>query len=198
MTTTKPPPQDFQNKNPAPRAAVATVAAHPPFEVRENKLCAELGISKDELRKRRQYFLTQGQHWDYVDKRVLLTSVGAEILRGTRQAVVPAEFAANAATADSETPRPLKGLLLEKNAPPVTFDGKLVAWAMPAHNKKLLVAYLPGTDPQNPLNLVSLFVRSNLHFLRGMAVPGPGRSVRQVSQSTFELLGEPPRYRGRW
>jgi hypothetical protein len=183
-----------QNKNAA--------LAHSAFAIRENKLCAELGVSKDELRKRRQLFLAQGQHWDYVDKRVLFNAVGAEVLRKTAHSdlrgLQTAPASQDRATEDSETRRPLKGLLLEKNPPPVAFTGQLVAWAMPSHNQHLLIAYLPDADPLNPMNLVTCTVRSNLHFVRGMKLPGPGRQIRQIDQQRYELLGDCPRWRGKW
>lgn len=168
------------------------------FHIRENALCAQLGMSKDELRLRRQHFLVQGQHWDYVNKRVLLSSVAAQILRGTAACLLPADLQKNAATADSVRPRPPAALLLEKNPPTVAFTGALLAWSVPNHNHRLLIAHLPETDPTNPMNLVTCLVRSNLNFLRGMKLPGPGRQVHQLDQGRYELLGECPRYRGRW
>lgn len=169
------------------------------FEIREAQLCAELQVSKDELRRRREYFLIEGHHWQYVKKRVLLSPIGAQILRGTRAAVVPK----NAPTADCGARRPVLALLNEKNPPAVKFAGRLVAWAMPERNERLVVCYVPGADPNNPLNLVSLRVRSNRNFLRGMAVPaekgpGAGVAVKGVSEGVYELSGACPRWRGRW
>lgn len=169
-----------------------------PFEIRETRLCAELGVSKDELRRRRQYFLVEGVHWAYVAKRVLFAQKGAQILRGTRKALLPPAGEKGASTADSERPRPALALLPEKTAPAAVFAGRLIAWAMPRHNVRLVVAYLPGTDPQNPLHLVSCLVRDNRHFLRGMEIPGPGRRVALIGEGRFELVGAVPRWRGRW
>lgn len=189
----------FAKKDPGPGAPVAAATlpvrgAKPVFEVRETQVCAQLQMSKDEVRLRRQYFLVQGQHWDYVDKRVLLSRVGAEILRGTREAIVPPDSAKNGAAADcGPVKRAVAGLLPEKNPPPVEFQGELVAWGVPARNPKLLIAYIEGTDPNNPLNLVSVSVRSNVNFLRGMKL----KAVR-VENNHFELVGVPPRWRGRW
>ncbi len=184
----------MENKNAAPPPQKAP----PQFHTRETKLCAELGVSKDELRRRRQYFLTQGRHWEYVDKRVLFSSIGLEVMRATAPLEVPQDFEKDRAAADSESSKAIKGLLLEKNAPPLKFDGRLIVWATPSKNSKILIAHLPGTDPTNPLNLVTVFVRDNKNFLRGMVMPGAGRQVRQVGEYSFELLGAPPRYRGRW
>jgi len=193
-----------KNKPGAPESAPASTTASAAdgngaqFHVRESHLCAELRVSEDELRRRRRYFLTEGKHWDYVKKRVLLSDIGAEILRGTRGCLVPDDFEKNAPATDSAPRKAAIALLPEKNPPPVEFTGELVAWAAPTRNERLLVAYLPGTDPNNPLNLVSVFVRSNRNFLRGMKVPGPGRSLNRTGETTYELVGECPRWRGRW
>jgi hypothetical protein len=183
----------FRSKNPLE-------PKKPAFDIRESTLCAELGVSLDELRRRRQFFrLTQGVHFEYVKKRVLLSSVGALVLRGTISFTVPPDFKENAPTGDSERkPGPVAGLLLEKNPPPVAFTGKLIAWAMPTHNRRILIAYLPGTEPSDPLSLVTVMVRTNANFLRNMELPGPGRVLNQLRQDCYELQGECPRYRGRW
>jgi hypothetical protein len=175
-----------------------TAAPRDPFDIRETKLCAELGMSKDELRRRRQYFLRQHHHWDYVDKRVLLNRDGAEVLRVTRDLKIPHESEKGAPTADSGSARPIKALLPERTWTPRKFEGRLVAWAMPSRNTRIVVGHVPGADPGNPLNLVTILVRDNKNFLRGMEIPGPGREVRQTGEFSFELLGAPPRYRGRW
>lgn len=177
----------------------------PVFEVRETTLCAQLQMSKNELRRRRQYFLVQGQHWDLVDNRVMLSRIGADILRGTKDAVVPAETAADASGAEVGAKKVPIALLCERNPKPVKFEGKLVVWSMPGHNKRVVVCHLPGTDPYNPLNLVALRVKDNAHFMRGMVIPDkkpPGNKVevRPVGdrEDTYELLGPIPRWKGRW
>lgn len=197
-----------QNKNAPPKtptsltASPAQAEALLRFEIRENQLCAQLGLSKDTVRHRRLILLVQGAHWDYIDKRVLLNALGAEILRGTARsafwAFTEPGQANGSATADCGAPRAIKGLLPEKNPPPVSFIGKLTVWQVPKHNLHLVIAYLPGTDPCNPLNLVTCLVRSNLNFLRGQEMPGPGREVKQLDEQRYELMGEPPRHRGRW
>lgn len=190
------------NRGPAPGREMLDAEKMLRFEIRETQLCAQLSLSKDELRRRRLVLLVQGTHWDYIDKRVLLNELGAEILRHTRESYVwSAELGdrlTNAATADCEALKGPKGLLLEKNPPAIIFNGKLLVWAVPRRNPRLVIAYLPGTDPANPLNLVTCLVRDNALFLRGMELPGPGRQVRQIDEQRYELQGAPPRYRGRW
>lgn len=159
------------------------------FEVREARVCADLQMDKDEVRRRRSYFLVQGQHWDYVDKRVLYTAIGAQILKGTAKASVPQK---NAPAEDCAPARTARALLLEKNPPPAEFHGELVAWHCPKRNPKLLIAYVPGSDPENPLNLVSVHVRENTNFLKGMKLKAA------VSGNAYDLVGPCPRWRGRW
>nr|WP_294577651.1 hypothetical protein [uncultured Rhodopila sp.] len=160
------------------------------FDIRESQLCAELQVSKDELRRRRQHFLTEGTHWAYVKKRVLLSTTGAQILRGTADVPVPDK---NAAPANPAPPRPPVALLLEKNPPPPAYQGELIAWKAPALNPHLVVAYIPGTDPRNPMHLVNVLVRSNVNFLPGMKI-----KARHVEAIRYELVGPCPRWRGRW
>jgi hypothetical protein len=189
------------------RLAVCAACADP-FTIRETRLCAELELSKDRLRERRAYYLQEGKHWAIVDKRVQYSQVGAEILRSTRAAVLPARGNKNAATGDAAPVRRPIALLLEKNPPPpapLKFEGKLIAWAAPPRNRKVVICYFPGADPYNPMELVSLRVRDNQNFLRGMRIPDdkpPGSKVRvnavKDSQDVFELMGPTPRWRGRW
>ena len=93
----------------------------------------------------------------------------------------------------------------KKNAAPVLDDGKktprpdevktvvLLAWAMPAVNTRLLVAYLPGSDPTNPNNLVSVNVRSNFNFMKHMKL-----NASFVNNGVYDLVGPLPRWKGRW
>lgn len=168
------------------------------FEIRESHVCAELGLSLDEVRRRRMALLEKGVHWDYVKKRVLLTRKGAWLLRCTREAVLPPPDAKNGAQGDSEPPRRVLALLPEKTAPRIEFTGELIVWSTPARNFRLVVAYVPGQDPLNPMNLVSVTVRDNRNFLKGMKIPGPGRRLHQTGETSFDLQGACPRWRGRW
>ena len=111
---------------------------------------------------------------------------------------MPASFGKNAASADPAPARRPVALLLEKNPPPVEFKGKLKVWRAAPRNPRLVVAYLPETDPTNPLNLVSLMVADNARFLPGMLVPGPDRLVVQTADQAYVLQGALPRWRGRW
>ena len=50
---------------------------------------SELKLSLDELHKRRRLIPVPGAHWDYVKKRVLLSTTGAVLLRAVRNAILP-------------------------------------------------------------------------------------------------------------
>ncbi len=69
----------------------------------------------------------------------------------------------------------------------------LLAWRAPSLNTQLLVAYKPGTDPNNPNNLVTVQVRANHNFLPGMKL-----RVQHVEGTIYNLVGPLPRWRGRY
>jgi hypothetical protein len=181
------------------------------FTVREPRLCAQMGMNENEVRRRRNHFLHQGQHWDYVDKRVMYSEIGAQVLLGTRDAVLDlpgqGNEKKNAAVTDTAKPRKPIALLLEKNPTrlKLAFQGKLIVWAAPPRNPKVVVCYIPGGDPQDPMALVSLRVRDNSNFLRGMQIPDtkpPGNKVKVTPvadrDDVFDLQGPIPRWRGKW
>lgn len=174
-------------KKPPGQTPDKTAAEAPGFDVREVKMLGELGMSRDELRARRQAFLEEGTDWALVSNRVMLSRSGAEKLRATKGKPIPVPEKTPAAAGNAERPT----LLLTNGEG--KFEGRLIAWAMPLRNVKLLVCYVPGTDPNNPLNLVSCFVRSNENFLRGMNL-----TARQRDERMFELVGQCPRKKGRW
>lgn len=83
-----------------------------------------------------------------------------------------------------------------KKTPPAPGEGQaltLVAWAMPVTNTRLLVAYKPGADPTDPTKLVSVMVRSNVNFMKGMEL-----TATPVRAGVYDLVGTCPRMKGRW
>ena len=102
----------------------------------------------------------------------------------------------------SAQPEPAAGIVergpTEKNAAGSEFGGVLLAWGTPGYNPHLLSAYVPGQDPNDPMNLVKVTVRNNRNFLRGMTLPGPGRKLVQTGDRAFDLVGACPRWRGKW
>ena len=120
------------------------------FTIFEPRLAHRLGISRDEARALRQAYLKKGVHWDYVSKKAMLTAEAELILR--EKMALPRPDAAPEPEAQEEAPAtpgaPAPRLLL-----PAPFKGELIAYAL-TRNDRILMAYLPGTDPKNARALV--------------------------------------------
>lgn len=89
-----------------------------------------------------------------------------------------------------------EGEIVKKAAAPEPYAAVVLkAWQSPTKNRRLLVAYRPGTDPNDPTNLVSVNVRDNLNFMLHMNV-----NVTPVKgqPNVFDLVGRLPRWKGRW
>lgn len=102
----------------------------------------------------------------------------------------------NAAVAPPATaPEKLAASPPKKNA--ATSDeiptSALRAWQSPTMNTRILIAYPPGSDPTNPNNLVTVRVANNKNFIRHMQL-----RARRVENSTYDLVGPLPRWKGRW
>jgi len=80
----------------------------------------------------------------------------------------------------------------KKTAPAETTE-LLLAWAVPKKNPKILICYKPDTDPNNPLNVVTVNVRANFNFMLNMRLRGS-----KVSDKVYDLVGPLPRWKGRW
>lgn len=156
----------------------------PVFDIREVSLLPHFR-SRDDVRERREAFLIQGIHWDYVNKRVMLSQAGAQLLVQVKDVALPQKKNVGAGGANAAHPVALLG--------PVPFKGKVIVWAVPKRNPRLVSAYLPGTDPTNPLNVVSVLVKENFNFLPGMEIP-----VHHIEHNSYELVGQCPRWRGRF
>lgn len=164
-----------------PAKNAAPPSAPPPWTLRLDKLLREFPkMPRAELHARMEAVLTRGLHWEVVNKHPALSPQGAALLRENihRPLATP-----------QRGPRPVAGLL-----GPVVYKGELIAWKAPERNEKLLIAYIPGTDPENPHNLVNVQVRSNRHFTRGMRV----KNARQTGRISFEVSGPMPRFRGKY
>jgi hypothetical protein len=159
----------------------------PAFVIREVKLLPHFR-SRDDLRARREAFLTHGLHWEYVEKRVMLSEPGAALLISKKTAPLPAQETPSAYKPNTAHPT---RLLLTWRQPEL--DVELIIWAVPKRNPRILTAYLPGTDPTNPLYLKTVSVRDNANFLPGMKI-----KANKVDDRTYDLYGPCPRYRGRF
>jgi hypothetical protein len=154
------------------------------FDRVEAHVAGALGISRDHIRYLRKTFLKEGEHWAYVKKRVMLSASALSILAQKKALPYPTtEFSEKAQGEAVAAQR----LLL-----PAPFKGTLVAWSSPK-NTRILLAYFPGTDPNNRLNLVRVRVRDNQNFVRGMEF-----KARHINEDLYDLEGSCPRWRGKF
>jgi hypothetical protein len=68
----------------------------------------------------------------------------------------------------------------------------LVVWAVPVKNPRILIAYLPGTDPSNPNNLVTVLVRDNRTFMLNTRL----KATKTDRDKVYNLVGSIPKWRG--
>ena len=89
--------------------------------------------------------------------------------------------------------------LAEKAAETATLperaDGlvSLLVWSAPTINRSLVLCHAPGDDASNPMNLVSVTVRSNVNFRKNMPL-----LARRTSPKRFILEGPCPSWPGKW
>lgn len=98
----------------------------------------------------------------------------------------------------AKSPAPMVPPEIKKNAAPgpdPQAQTVLLAWRSPPKNPRLLIAYRPGTDPENPNNLVSVHVRANHHFTLHMKLSATAVAGQP---NVFNLSGPLPRWKGRW
>lgn len=88
-----------------------------------------------------------------------------------------------------------KNLIPKKAAPapptvaPFTI---LVVWAVPVKNPRIVIAYLPGTDPSNPNNLVTVQVRDSHTFMLNTRL----KATQTDRDKVYNLVGSIPKWRG--
>jgi hypothetical protein len=168
----------------APAKISAPVKAPDYFGHAETGLAKRFGVGRNHLRKLRHAHLEADVHW--VQKKggsILYSDAGMKklsLLLATKPIAAPSPPIA--------APSPPIAL----PAPVATgMTVTLIAWSR-APNPRVLLAYRPGTDPADPANHLTVRVRSNENFLRGMELPA------RYGGTYFELTGPPPRHRGRW
>ena len=87
----------------------------------------------------------------------------------------------------------VKNLISKKTAPPVERTTvTLLVWAVPVKNPRIVIAYVPGTDPSNPNNLVTVQVRDNRTFMLNTKL----KASRTDREKIFDLVGAIPKWRG--
>lgn len=146
----------------------------------ESKLSHVLGPSRNELRRLRGIHLLEGTDWIVEKRRVVWTLSGVEKIRAVLT-LPPAQTAPETASAlVVSLPEPVT--LLVHNA-------RLV-------NKKLILAYAPGTDPADAKNVLRVRVRSAENFMRFVHGKPMEIKARHVQADLYELAGQCPRRKG--
>lgn len=142
----------------------------------ESRLTHTFGISRNDLRALRQKILTPKEDWFYEKRAVVYTLGGFEKIRA-HLAVGEIKSAQQAASALPE---------------PVT----LLVWNCRLVNKKIVLAYLPDTDPRDAKNLLRVRVKSSENFTRFVNGQPMPLKARHVQADLYELAGQCPRRKG--
>lgn len=194
-----PPPQKFAplEKN---SAAEKSAAPAQRFHHRESAVACRLGLSRDAIRELRTRHLREGEHFAHQHRRIELSDEGVQILAQACRTELPppdgAELAPEVQRAATEVPGANKRALIgwpgAGDIPKQ--EVKLKAWQSPPHNRHILIAYRPGTDPRNRFNHVRVRVTSNANFVQHQELP-----ARLISPpDLYECTRPAPRERGRW
>jgi hypothetical protein len=139
-----------------------------------------LGPSRNELRRLRGIHLQEGVDWVVEKRRVMWTLSGVEKIR--RVLTLPPEKTAPDPACAVATALPAPVTLLVYNA-------RLV-------NRKMILAYAPGTDPADAKNILRVRVRSADNFMRFVHGKPMEIKARLISGDQYELVGNCPRRRG--
>lgn len=148
----------------------------------ESRLTAVIGLNRNELRRLRQNHLLPDVDYCIEKKRVEWRSCGVEKIRAILQ--LNSEKSAPAESVAQSAP------LLE----PII----LFVWNPRLRNKKILLAYHPGTDPTDSQNLLRVRVRSSDNFLRFVNGKPMELKARHIQADLYELATACPRWKGRW
>jgi hypothetical protein len=146
----------------------------------EAKLSRVLGISRNELRRLRMAHLTEGEDWILEKRRVMWTFAAVEKIRAllTLPAVITAPVGPCAVA--QTLPEPVTLLV---------YKPKLV-------NKKLILCYVPGSDPLDAKNVVRVRVQSSENFACFVHGKPMAIKARHIQADYYELVGRCPRRRG--
>jgi len=173
-------------------------ASNSGFPLSEKKARAQLGLSRDEIRTRRNAHLTEGAHFIRGKQQsVWLNEAGLAALVSTLSPHPLIEKKRADATAPHDL-APVKAALLnllqqrvDQLSQPITL--RVVNCTL--KNPHMILACPAGDDPRRPRQTLRVRVNSTAHFVRGMEIP-----VRAVSGYTdlFELTRKCPRQKGKW
>jgi hypothetical protein len=169
------------------------------FTIEEEQLARGLGVARETLTTLRPR-LKKGADWDYVPgknarARVCYSPAGETAARAALAADVQPRAVAAQEFAQAVTARPREVQIVHA-WPRVSRETHQVLG-----NPRILTAYLPGRDPNNPANLVRVQVRSTANFRPWLPDGSPMRvRVVHVAADLYELAPDQrlPRNPGRW
>lgn len=169
------------------------------FKIWQSHLGALLGLSIEELRRRRKKCLVEGVDWIRDGNRVLLTDEAVQKIRA--ECALPEPLPGPEKSADQHEAAPGQkngaggGLSREplRLGPGLRLQTELVVYRT-VMNRQVLEAHEEGADPSDRRNLVRVRVRDSVNFVRGMRV-----RVRFVQEpDLFEHVGRLPRWKGKY
>jgi len=139
-----------------------------------------VGINRARMRELRGG-LTEGEDFTREKRRVVYTDAGLKKIR----ALLSLPEQKNAPAANDAQPEPVR----------------LLVWNPRLSNKRMILAYRPGTDPRFAENLVRVAVRSSENFVKfvnGVPMELWARRIDGGAPDHFELAGRCPKRKGRW
>ncbi len=173
-------------KNFAPKKALETPAqktAAPSFTVKESRLIAAIGASRDTLRALRAQHLKQGVDWQQCGRSVMLTPEAVDKIAEAAK-LQPAEV----------KDRPMLLLGFPGFTPPAVVTLKAWRFHPVLRNRHIVEAYFPHTDPKNRRNIVRVRVTDSANFVPHMELPA--RFIQ--APDLYECTRPAPRAKGRW
>jgi hypothetical protein len=170
----------------------------PVFDLWQAHLANNLNISEEELRRRRDKFLIEGEDFAKKGRRILYSISGQIKLRESLHIPLPA--AQDTASQPSSTQKadavPRRVFALPDRYNPFAAEVTLQVHRSAPHikNVHIVEAHRPGVDPHDRRNIVRVRVASNENFIPGMELPA--RLVQLPD--LYECTRRAPRQRGRW
>lgn len=161
---------------------------HPLSGVAETSLCGILGVSRNRLRDLRQKNLQYGADWNLVKKRVVYHGRGVEKIR-VILLLPPEKTAPPGSSAHPEA------------VPSLPEPETLLVLKPTLANKRMILAYRPGTDPSLLQNQIRVRVKDSKNFIRfvnGKPMELKARRIVGAAPDFYELATPCPKGRGRW
>lgn len=152
------------------------------MSIPESHLPATFGLNRNELRRLRQEYLNPDVDFRIEKKRVEWLPCGVEKIREILKLDVGKSAPAESVAQPAMLPEP----------------EILHVWNPRLKNKKILLAYRPGTDPNDAKNLLRVRVRNSDNFVRFVNGKPMELKARHIQADLYELATPCPRWKGRW